>query len=208
MARKSISSLINIPIEQFNKLKKDELIKIVNQMHRYSVKRIKNLENRNIYSPALQGYSGFGDIHHYNAFKDVLEYNTYMNNMTLQQVRAEYRRERNFLKAETSTIKGYKKYKTNIIKKMKKEGIEIEDEQFDEFFRTYERLKELDPSVSEYVFKYNILKTIETYMEDGNRDMEKLIYQMYGELDKIYEDNAKIDDVSDFFIIDNDEEEK
>ena len=194
MARKSINSLINIPIEQFNKLKKDELIKIVNQMHKYSIKRIKNLEKRGIYSPALQGYSGFGDI---------LEYNTYMDNMTIQQIRAEYRHERNFLKAETSTIKGYNKYKTKIIRKMKKEGIQIEDEQFDEFFQTYERLKELDPSVSEHAFKYNILKTIETYMEDGDRNMEELIYNMYGELNKIYEENAKIDDVSDFFVLDN-----
>ena len=200
MARKSISSLTGISIEKFNKLKKEDLITLIRQMKYYSKKRIENLSKHNLYTPALQGYSGS---------------NINLDTMNIQQLRAEYRREKNFLKSETSTVKGYKKYQSHIIKEMRKSGIKIKRNQFDDFFSAYERLKELDPSVAERGFKYNILKSIESYMNDDyTNDTDDIINEIYHNINKIYEENAKIDDVSDYFELSNtgffvlDEEEK
>ena len=189
--RMSIKKIINMDIKDFNKLTKEDLSVINKKLRIQSNRLIKRFEKHNIYSPSYYGYiKGESDI----------------NEQTIQGMRAEFRRNKNFLKAETSTLKGYKEYKRKIIESLSEEGIELSNKQYDDFFEVYDKLVELDKTIAETAFKYNVMKTVGNYIEDKKTiDVDEVVSEMYEKLNDIYERNQEIDDVSDFFQLDEEE---
>lgn len=189
--RMSIKKIINMDIADFNKLTKSDLSIINKRLKAQANKRIERFEKHGIYSPAYYAYTkGESDI----------------NEQTIQGMRAEFRRNKNFLQAETSTLKGYKEYKRKIIDSLSEEGIELSSKQYDDFFEVYDKLVELDKTIAETGFKYNVMKTVSNYIEDMKTiDVDEVVEEMYEKLNDIYEKNQQIDDVSDFFQLDEEE---
>lgn len=207
--RMSVKSMINIDIEKFNKLKADELRYMISKMSIVSERRIKTLEKNELYTPAYYSFmNGEVDLTAKNGkfkFTEIKNPSTSIDAMTIQELRSEFRRQKNFLKAETSTVKGYKEYRRDVIRKMKEEGIKITQKQYGEFFTAYERLRELDSSIAERGYRYSIFKTLSSYIIDKKYDIDEAVIKIYEELENIYEKQAEID-ASDEFLEVSDEE--
>lgn len=189
--RMSIKKILNMNIEEFNKLTKDDLSVINKKLRVQSNRRIERFEKHDIYSPAYYSY---------------IKGDSKSNEQTIQGMRAEFRRNKNFLQSETSTLKGYKEYRSKIINSLSEEGIELSNRQYDNFFEVYDKLVELDKTIAERGFKYNIMKSIGSYIEDEKIiDIDNVVEEMYKKINDIYEKNQQIDDISDFFQLDEEE---
>lgn len=215
MKRRSIKSLINMDVKEFNKLTRDELQVAVEKMRNNALRKVETFVKHEMSSPAVIGYlqSSAKNIVGYDvrtrdamqtfmitAQQEIADYDNREKN--LQELRREFVTQKKFLSAKTNTLKGYKEYKKNVINELKNEGINISEEQYSRFFFAYERLAEIEPSVKERGFKYNILKTLSEYTEDERYDMDDIISRMVNEIEEIYERNQEIDNADDFFTLD------
>lgn len=110
---------------------------------------------------------------------------------TLNELRAEYKRVKNFLESETSTVSGTKNFIRGQIKDLQKEGVEIStEEQYSKFWRTYENLKDIEPSITEKEYKYKVLQELGR-LDFDQMDVDELTQQMQDRLDEIYERNEE-----------------
>lgn len=220
--RMSVKKILSMDIEEFNKLTKEDLEIINSKMAVQTNRRTKTLIKHNINSPSF-----------YNLYKNVIgltfgekpidkdeveiaqlygfsesKLKEYFDRPkdTIQELRKEFKVQKSFLTSETSTLKGYEKYRKGVIDTLSNEGINISEKNFDIFFEIYDKLSEIDRTISETAFKYNIMKAIENYMEDTiDINVEEAVIKMYENIINIYEKNQEIDNVSDFFQLDEEE---
>lgn len=87
---------------------------------------------------------------------------------SFNQLRHEYIRISNYLQSQTGSLEGFRNLRNEIVTKLLKEDIEITEEDYDKFWKAYERLKEIDPAVKEKSLKYKVLKYI-SYMVQSDR---------------------------------------
>ena len=207
--RMSVKSMVNIDIEKFNKLKADELRSMVKKMSIISERRIKTLERNELYTPSYYSFmNGNVDLTAKNGkfeFTETKKTSRSIETMTLQELRSEYRRQKNFLKSQTSTVKGYKEYRRDVIAKMKEEGVKVTQKQYSEFFKAYERLRELDSSIAERGYRYSVFKTLSSYIIDKKYDIDEAVIKIYEDLQNIYEKQAEIDASDEFLEVSEEE---
>ena len=108
----------------------------------------------------------------------------------LNALRAEYVRLKNFYESKTSTVRGAKKAQKENLEALRKKGVNATQEQADEMFRLYERLKELDKSVEMKNIKYSVLSDIQKEIE-SNKDPDSIIQSMREKVSEIYEANQE-----------------
>ena len=108
----SISDIINIDLETFNKMGEKDLRAVTSRLVSASNKRIRRFENKGIISPA---YRSLGTDTRFSTkvAKGVSK------GQRLNKIRQEFSRARNFLNLKTSTMTGYNEYVEEI-----KQGIE------------------------------------------------------------------------------------
>lgn len=187
----SIETLKNLSSRTLNSLTRSELSRVVSRLASAGNKRVKRLMKANdVTSPALFGLSRTGN------FKfSVKGKNT-------QQLLKEFLRVKQFLEQETSTVKGARKVQEQVIRTLKREhNISITNEQYSQFFRMYEKLKEINPAVGDKLMKYNVLDEIAQRM-DYSSDLNDVFASMLEDLEKIYEESVnKYNDydISQFF---------
>ncbi|WP_407416492.1 hypothetical protein [Methanobrevibacter sp.] len=109
-----INDILNIDLDTFNNLNESQLRAITSRLVSAGNKRIRRLEEHNINSPALQG------LGKNNRFSTKLSSDVKKGNQT-NKLREEFARARSFLVAETSTIKGFNKYKERTYERLSKE---------------------------------------------------------------------------------------
>ena len=103
---------------------------------------------------------------------------------------------------ETSTIHGAQSVRREVIQKLKKEhNIKITNKQYNDFFKVYERLKEVDSTVSNKLMKYNVFEEISNVLDDSNID--ETVDKMRNRLTEIYQKSVGDTerDISEFFRI-------
>lgn len=187
----SVQDILNLDNETFNKLGISDMRKVVGRLVSVGNKRLRTFEKRGETSPATR----------YIMQKSGGMFSTRGKN--LNQLRAEYVRAKSFLQAKTGTIKGWKNVKEKTLAKLKTTyRIDITPEQFDDFWKAYEDLKELDPEVSNKKFKYTALKEIEAYVKDGKLSPDEIALKIHSQLSTIYEQKAGQEhesSISDFF---------
>lgn len=182
---KSITDISNISIQEFNRLTESDLRKAVSRLASAANKRIRTFERKGSTSPAVEYISRSGG-----------KFST--KGKTANELRAEFTRARDFLRAKTSTVKGVEKVKKTTIDALKRSGVNISPEQFDDFFKAYERLKETNPEIANKNFKYNAMRDLSQMMKN-DVDVDDLITRMQEQLREGYEDETDDDDLSDFF---------
>lgn len=99
----SISDIMNLPIEDFNKMGESDLRRITSRLVSAGNKRIRLLEKRGINSPAMMSLgtdTKFSTKLQKNIGKD----------QRVNKLRQEFSRVRNFLSLKTSTARGYNEY--------------------------------------------------------------------------------------------------
>ena len=190
----SIKKILDMTPGDLNKLNKKDLQKITGRLVSAGNKRLRRAEAKNIESPAFAYIRDNGGV-----------FSTKGKN--LNQLRAEFARARNFLTAETSTIKGAIQFRDESIAELKEVGIIISPENFDSVMKAYETLRRSDKSIIERGLKYSVLNEIET-LTDAKLSKEEILANMTKRLKEIYkEEQDKIDNgVGQFFTIDDENE--
>ncbi|MBO7696331.1 MAG: hypothetical protein J6T10_27150 [Methanobrevibacter sp.] len=110
----SIEEIMNIDLNSFNKLNESELRAITSRLVSAGNKRIRRLQGHDINSPAIQS---LGDD---KTFSTKLPANI-SKQQRVNKLRQEFARARSFLTSETSTIRGYKKFKKRTLRRIAKE---------------------------------------------------------------------------------------
>lgn len=186
-----IKDILNMDVSDLNKLGKKDLQKITGRLVSAGNKRLRRAEEKGISSPAFSYVENNGGV-----------FST--KGKTLNQLRAEFVRAKNFLEAETSTIKGAEKFINQSIEALHKEGVDINKSDFQEVMRLYESLKRSDPKVAERGLKYAVLRELSEKVE-SKLNAEEILTTMQNNLDSVYEseqDRLAGNDVSGFFTID------
>lgn len=184
----SVNDILNMDIDTFNKLGVSDMRKVVGRLVSAGNKRIRNFSKSGETSPAYRQVMKSGGLFSTKG-KD------------LNALRSEYTRAKNFMQNRTSTKSGWKKVKKETAEQMKKQGVDVTPDELEDVLKIYERLKEIDPSISSRSLKYRVMQEIST-MSD-KIDFEEKILAMQDRLEEIYEEQAGLEDefsgVSDFF---------
>lgn len=188
----TIEDILNLDSEAFNKLGVSDLRQVVGRLVSAGNKRLRSFASAGEDSPAVAYIARSG-----GAFST--------KGKSLNQLRAEYVRAKNFFRAETGTRGGWRTVKRKSIAALKKAtGIELTEEQFGKFWKSYEKLKQLDKSVAEKSFKYVVLQHIRDLVDDSQLSPEDIATRLSAQLGEIYEQRAALDNdvdgVSGFFI--------
>lgn len=185
---KSTYQLIKLSGTQLNKLSRKELAQVVSRLGSTANKRLRRFEKKDTTSPATEYVKRTG-----GKFS--------VKGKNIESLKKEYLRVKGFLEAETSTITGAKKVRKNVINKLKEFGVDIKENQYDKFFKVYERLKEVDRTVSDKLLKYNVFEEIGNVIDNPNID--DIVNEMQKRIDEIYQQSIGEDayDLSKFFEI-------
>lgn len=185
---KSTSQLLKLTGNQLNKLSRKELSQVVSRLTSTANKRLRRFEKKDVSSPATEYVKRTG-----GKFS--------VKGKNIESLKKEYLRVKGFLESETSTITGTKKVRKNVINKLKEFGVDIKESQYDKFFKVYERLKEVDRTVSDKLLKYNVFEEIGNALDNPNID--DIVNEMRKRIDEIYKQSIGEEeyDLSRFFEI-------
>ena len=186
----SLKSLIDLSERELSSLSHSDLSKVVSRLSQAANKRLTRLSKSDVFSSAYEGFRRRGEG----------RFTT--KNKTDFDLKKEFLRVKDFLNMETSTIRGSKSVRREVIQKLKKEhNIKITNEQYNDFFKVYERLKEVDSIVSNKLMKYNVFEEISNVLDDSNID--ETVDEMRNRLTEIYQKSVGDTerDISEFFRI-------
>ena len=188
----SVQDILNMDINTFNKLNTSDLRKVVGRLVSAGNKRLRSFERAGESSPATRHVAKSG-----GAFST--------KGKDLNALRAEYTRAKNFMQAKTGTRKGWKQVKKETIQGLKKQGVEMSENQFDDVWKAYEDLKELSPEVANRGLKYSVLIDVADMVTDTDKSADEIATALHDNLSQIYEEQAGlnngVDGVSGFFEI-------
>lgn len=185
----TVNDILNMDEKAFNKLNLSDMRKVVGRLVSAGNKRIRSFEKSGASSPAYRQVIRSG-----GAFST--------QGKNLNQLRAEYMRAKSFLTAKSGSKREWEKIKHKEINTLKKMGIDIDEQSFDKFWKSYEKLKETSPEISEKKFKYEILKEIGRRTRKGQRSgrivdaIQKNLTQIY---ERVQETEEIASGVSSFF---------
>lgn len=191
-----VKEYINLSATDFSKLNEKQLRHVVQTLADAGNKRIKRMQSVGLKSPAL----------------NYLEHSKGGTKLTtkgkkLNQLRAEYIRAKNFLNAETGSVRGARQFIKNSVKGFyEKSGIKMSVDDFQDIMSIYEDIKRADPSIASY--KYHFIESITAEYEMGARSVDDIKTRLYNRREEIYLEKVARErdneNISSFFI-DNDE---
>lgn len=186
----SLKSLTDLSERELSSLSHSDLSKVVSRLSQVANKRLTRLSKNDVFSSAYEGFRRRGEG----------RFTT--KNKTDFDLKKEFLRVKDFLNMETSTIRGSKSVRREVIQKLKKEhNIKITNKQYNDFFKVYERLKEVDSIVSNKLMKYNVFEEISNVLDGSNID--ETVDEMRNRLTEIYQKSVGDTerDISEFFRI-------
>lgn len=188
----TVQDILNMDNKTFNSLNTSDMRKVVGRLVSAGNKRLRSFERAGESSPATRHVKKSG-----GAFST--------KGKDLNALRAEYTRAKNFLQAKTGTRKGWKQVKKETIAGLKKQGVEMTEQQFNDVWKAYEDLKELSPEVANRGLKYSVLKEVADMVTDTNKSADEIATALHENLSSIYEEQRGlehgVDGVSGFFEI-------
>lgn len=199
---KSIKELAHLSASEIKKYDRDNMARIVTRLNSAANKRLKRLKQEGFNTPAMRG----AKVDKGQKFS--------VKGKNLKQLRSEYTRVSLFLKSDTSTKKGYKKFLHRMKKSLSDNGVEIKggdiatQDFIDKETRIVDWLKEHNPMVYEKDYRYEVITKINDYINQGNLSEHAIKRRLNKWLKKTYEQqqrNSSID-TSNFFDITENEE--
>lgn len=149
----SVSDILNMSEKRFNKLTERELKLVVGRLVSAVNKRVRRFEKAGITTPATRALEKSGG-------------KLSVKGKSLNELRSEYARARNFLNMETSTRKGYEQVQKRISETLKERGYDISPNELDDMFEVYNDLLEIDPSLSLSKDRYLLMQEIANMPDD------------------------------------------
>lgn len=200
---KSAMQLAHLSATQIKGYDRQNLAKIVTKLNSAANKRVVRLEKAGYNTPAMRA----AKVDKGQRFS--------VAGKNLKQLRAEYIRVSGFLKADTSTKKGYKGFLKKIQKSFSDKGVKIggkggtDTQNFiQKETKIYDWLKEKSPIIEESGYKYEAMKMISEYVSQGNLSESSIKRRMAKWVKEVYEDEQRKRniDTSNFFDVTEDEE--
>lgn len=185
-----LQDLLNISATNLNKMTRSELSKVVSQLGSAANKRLKRFEESGIKSGA---YSQTIKAGRFSA-----------RGKSLNQLRNEYIREKQFLESKTSTIRGYREVKRNFEKNIIGTNNTLTDKQYERFWRFYNKAKSVGKGFR-YIDKMKIAYQI--FNENKRASFDSMLGQLEERINKEYEyreETEKQFSASDFMQTDSD----
>ena len=183
------SALLNITGKAFEAMSGRDLRKAVSSLRSTARKRAARLDAGGYNTPALTKLNKEGGL-------------PTVKGLTDSELRSEFQKYRNFLNDKTSTISGFKSFRSDVIEGLRNKGVDISADDFQTFFEAYEELKNIDPSVENRRLKYKTMRELADTLQEGPPDFEDLILKMQEAIQDIYEEEEGADydeGVSSFF---------
>ena len=143
----SVNDILNMSEKRFNKLTEKELKLVVGRLVSAVNKRVRRFEKAGITTPATRSLEKSGG-------------KLSVKGKSLNELRSEYARARNFMNMETSTRKGYEKVQKKISDTLRDRGYDITPNELDDMFEVFNSLLESDPSISLSKDKYQLMQDI------------------------------------------------
>ena len=172
----SINDILNMSEKQFNKLSEKDLRLVVGRMVSAVNKRIRRFEKAGISTPATRALEKSGGI-------------LSTKGKNLNQLRTEFARGRNFLEMETSTRKGFENVQKMTIQTLKERGVDITSSELNDLFVVYNKLKDIDPSITYMSWKYELMSDIAQM--DNTTDVETRLIQAKERYNELYEEKQE-----------------
>ena len=200
---KSVNDLVHLSATQIKGYDRQNLARIGTKLNSAANKRVTRLEKAGYNTPAMRA----AKVDKGRRFS--------VAGKNLKQLRAEYIRVSNFLKADTSTKKGYKGFLKKIQKAFSDKGVkiggkgDIDTQDFiEKETKIYDWLKERNPIIEESGYKYEAMKMISEYVSQGNLSESSIKRRMSKWIKKTYEEEQRKRniDTSNFFDVTEDEE--
>lgn len=161
--------LANLTNKQFNKLTRADLAKAVQQTNTTIKRRLATMGKSDIgMSPAERA------IRKVNSPEGEQPIDWTTRGKNVNELRSDLARNLNFLTSETGTLAGWKEVRADTMKSLASKGVSLTDEQFDNFFDAYEKLKELDPKASLRAIKYKTMDELSGAIESGLTNVEEM----------------------------------
>lgn len=146
--------ILELSFEDLNKLKFNDLKKLTKILSKTANTRIRTIVDRYETTPAIEGMIESGGRFGVSGIT------------SLNKMRKEFARVRNFLQDQTSLVRGVEKWKDNSIEQLaSKKGIKISRNDFDVIFKKLSDLKRFDRRYSEDLMKYMFFRMIENNFE-------------------------------------------
>lgn len=165
--------LVNISIDEFNKMTKSELKAATQILASAGNKRIKRMQEAGKVSSSAEYVLKRG------------KFST--DKKTFQQLKNEFMRAKNFLESKTGSLAAMTKLEKKSISALEDAGVTgVTRENYGEFWRAYEELKRSSPSVANAGMKYLVLQEIADKQREG-KDFGEIVSEVRGNLDQIYE---------------------
>ena len=169
---KSIKDIMSIDPKDILKMSRKELSTYTSRLASAANKRLKRM---------------YGKEKNKFEYKDKFS----VKGKNINQLRAEYARAKSYLQSNNS-LSGMKKTKKKVINGLKKQGVKITGKQYNKFWSVYQRLKEVDPKVSSYVYKYMSMRDIADYINDNpTKSVDEVIDGMMSDLNSHYEEQKE-----------------
>lgn len=203
--------IISMDIKEFNKLNASDLSKLVSRIASTANKSIKRVEKEIVkYDTRYKstGLKARGPAAYAQAIesKPKDQKNVFglgRGPKELSELRKEFIRIRNYLQAETSTVKGIRKARQRTMQKLKAQGINIGTEaEMQDLIMEYEQLKHDYPNIADQAFKYDVLKVLSENREARAQDMRDMMGKVRNEYEQRERDYNT--GVSEFFIDEED----
>ena len=185
---KTIEQIVNTPLNDLKKLTDSELRVLVGRTVSAGNKRIRR------YQKGMGGKLPAGIGKTDAATYEEVKFSTVGKDR--EQLLQEFTRAKRFFKAETSSLKGFKKVRKETKEALKSSGVDIKDlteKNYARFWEAYKKLKEKHPEIADRNYKYGALDEMKK-MVTGKRwfSVDKLVRDMEEKLDEIYEENQEI----------------
>ena len=169
--------ILEMSFDDLNKLKFSDLKELTKRLSKTANTRIRTIVDRYEKTPAIQGLIQSGGKFGVGDAK------------TLNQMRREFARVRNFLMDETTTVWVVEKWKTNSIAQLAdKRGIIISRDKFDVIYKTLSDLQDIDEKFEENLMKYTYLEMMEQNFDEY---VKMTTEQLHSEVLKYYEQSEK-----------------
>lgn len=182
-----INDILNLTPKDINSMSAKELRKIVSTMRRTSSQRLKRLEKVGLKR------------------KNQVKRTTNLKKLNVNQLRAEWKHEYNFLSSKTSTVRGSKEELKNLANKLSlnfEESAKEISEQIKNIFNLYDEVKENFPQeLLSYVGSERILSYINELTETGET-FENIIEKAKMKVDELYNERIQtpVDTMGDFWL--------
>lgn len=184
---KGVKELSNLSLGEFSSLTRQELAKVVSRLSSTANKRIKRLEKNDINSPAYRGVVSSGG-----------KFST--RGKSLNELRSEYMRVTGFLKSKTSTVKGYKQVRKDLINRLGASDGELTNELEEKLWSVYNEMGGLSAFIQGSGDRQKFI--YDSIIENPDASISELINDITDRLSDIYEEDEEIDDLSEYFNID------